>query len=48
MLARESTGHLSARFKVSYNVYRSGTERSPRPLWNTVHLFDQLIHPVPY
>jgi hypothetical protein len=47
VFARESTGHHSARFKVSDTVYRSGTERSLRPLWNTVHLIDQLTHPVP-
>jgi hypothetical protein len=48
MFSRESTGHLSARFKVSNIVYRCGTERSLRPLWNTVHVIDQLIHAVPY
>jgi len=41
---RECTGHLSARFRVSDTVYRSETKRGLRPLWNTVHLIDQLIY----
>lgn len=47
VFARESTGYLSARFKASGTVHRSGTEHGLRPLWNTVDLIDQLIHPVP-
>jgi hypothetical protein len=47
VLTRESTGHLSARFKVSDTVYRSGAERSLRLLWSSVHLIDRLVHPAP-
>ena len=48
VFAKESTGHLSARFKVGDTVYRSGAERSLRRLWETVSLIEQLLHPARY
>ncbi len=48
VFVRESTGHLSARFRVGDTVYRSGAERSLRRLWETVSLIEQLVHPTRY
>jgi len=43
--AKETTGHLIARFKVDGVVYRSGGQRDLRRLWDTVGLVDRLAHP---
>ena len=46
LFGKESTGHLTARFKVGATVYRSGgQEGALRRLWDTVGLIDQLLHP---
>ena len=48
MFAKESTGHLMARFRVGHTVYRSGGQRDLRRLWDSVALIDQLSHPERY
>ncbi len=45
VFAKESTGHLMARFRVGDTVYRSGGQGALRRLWDTVGLIDQLLHP---
>ncbi len=46
--AKETTGHLTARFKVDGVVYRSGGQGDLRRLWDTVGLVDRLAHPERY
>ena len=46
--AKETTGHLIARFKVGGVVYRSGGQRDLRRLWEAVGLVDRLAHPERY
>ena len=46
--AKESTGHLMARFKVGDTVYRDVAQSSLRRLWDTVDLIEQLLHPERY
>jgi hypothetical protein len=46
--AKDSTGHLTARFRVGDTVYRDVAQGSLRLLWDTVHLIDRLLHPSPY
>ena len=46
--AKDSTGHLTARFRVGDTVYRDVARGSLRPLWDTVHLIDGLLHPERY
>ena len=41
---KDSTGHLTARFKVGTTVYRSGGQRDLHRLWETVGLIDRLMH----
>jgi hypothetical protein len=48
VFAKESTGHLKARFRVGDTVYRSGGQRDLGLLWETVGLIDQLSHPERY
>lgn len=48
VFAKETTGHLIARFKVDGVVYRSGGQRDLRRLWDTVGLVDRLAHPERY
>ena len=48
VLAKESTGHLMARFRVGHTVYRSGGQPDLRRLWDSVALIDQLSHPERY
>ena len=48
MFAKESTGHLLARFKVGDTVYRKVAQSSLRRLWDSVDLIDQLLHPLRY
>ncbi len=48
VFAKESTGHLTGRFRVGDTVYRDVARGSLRPLWDTVHLIDQLLHPERY
>jgi hypothetical protein len=45
VFAKDSTGHLTARFKVGDTVYRNGGQRDLRRLWDTVGLIDRLLHP---
>ena len=45
LFAKESTGHLMARFRVGHTVYRSGGQRDLRRLWDSVRLIDRLSHP---
>ncbi len=42
--AKETTGHLTARFKVGTTVYRGGGQGDLRRLWDTVGLIDRLLH----
>ena len=42
---KDSTGHLTARFRVGDTVYRDVARGNLRPLWDTVHLIDRLLHP---
>ena len=44
----EKTGHLMGRFRVGDTVYRNVAQGSLRPLWDTVDLIEQLLHPVHY
>ena len=46
--AKESTGHLLARFRVGDTVYRNVSQRSLRRLWEGVDLIEQLLHPERY
>lgn len=46
--AKDSTGHLTARFRVGDTVYRDVARGSLRPLWDTLHLIDRLLHPAHY
>ena len=46
--AKDSTGHIIARFRVGSTVYRSGGQRELRGLWATVCLIDQMLHPEHY
>ena len=48
LFAKDSTGHLIARFKVGSTVYRSGGQRELRGLWVTMGLIDQMLHPEHY
>jgi hypothetical protein len=48
VFAKESTGHLLARFKVGDTVYQNLTQHSLRRLWDSVELIDQLLHPLRY
>jgi hypothetical protein len=48
VLAKESTGHLMARFRVAHTVYRSGGQPDLHRLWDSVALIDQLSHPERY
>ena len=48
VFAKESTGHLLARFKVGDTVYRNVAQHSLRRLWEGVELIDQLLHPLRY
>jgi hypothetical protein len=48
VFAKESTGHLLARFRVGDAVYRNVAQRSLRRLWDGVDLIDQLLHPERY
>ena len=48
VFAKESTGHLLARFKVGDTVYRDVGRRTLRRLWDRVDLIDQLLHPERY
>ena len=48
LFAKDSTGHLIARFKVGSTVYRSGGQRELRGLWATMGLIDQMLHPEHY
>ena len=48
LFAKDSTGHLIARFKVGSTVYRSGGQRQLRGLWATIGLIDQMLHPEHY
>jgi hypothetical protein len=48
VFAKESTGHLLARFKVGDTVYRKVAQSSLRRLWDSVDLIDQLLHPLSY
>ena len=43
--AKDSTGHLTARYRVGDTVYRGVARGSLHPLWSTVHLIDGLLHP---
>lgn len=45
VFGKDSTGHLTARFKVGDTVYRSGGQRDDlHRLWETVGLIDRLLH----
>jgi hypothetical protein len=44
VFGKDSTGHLTARFKVGRTVYRSGGYRDLHRLWETVGLIDRLLH----
>ena len=44
----KKTGHLMGRFRVGDTVYRNVAQRSLRPLWETVDLIEQLLHPARY
>ena len=44
----EKTGHLMGRFRVGDTVYRNVAQGSLRPLWDTVDLIEQLLHPGHY
>jgi hypothetical protein len=46
MFAKESTGHLLARFKVGDTVYRNLAQHSLHRLWDGVDLIDQLLRPL--
>ena len=48
VFARESTGHLRARFRVGDTVYRNGCQRDLHRLWDSVGLIDQLLQPERY
>ena len=48
VFAKESTGHLLARFKVGDTVYRKVAQHSLRGLWEMVGLIDQLLDPERY
>jgi len=48
VFAKESTGHLLARFKVGKSVYREVAQGSLHALWEGVDLIDQLLHPERY
>ena len=49
VFGKDSTGHLTAMFKVGDTVYRSGGQRDDlHRLWETVGLIDQLSHPERY
>ncbi len=48
VLAKESTGHLMARFRVGRTVYRSGGQSDLRRVWDSVGLIDELSHPERY
>jgi hypothetical protein len=45
---KDSTGHLTVRFRVGDTVYRDVAWGSLHPLWDTVHLIDRLLHPERY
>ncbi len=46
VFSKDSTGHLTARFKVGTTVYRSGAQRDDlHRLWDTVGLIDRLLQP---
>jgi hypothetical protein len=44
----KSTGNLMGRFRVGDTVYRKVAKGSLRPLWDTVDLIEQLLHPARY
>jgi hypothetical protein len=44
----KKTGHLMGRFRVGDTVYRKVAQGSLRPLWETVELIEQLLHPARY
>jgi hypothetical protein len=46
--AKESTGHLMARFRVGDTVYRNVAQGSLRRLCDTADLIEQLLHPERY
>ncbi len=48
VFAKESTGHLLARFKVGDTVYQNLDQHSLHRLWDSVGLIDQLLHPLRY
>ncbi len=49
VFAKESTGHLLARFRVGDTVYRNVAQRSSlHRLWEGVDLIEQLLHPERY
>ena len=48
VFAKESTGHLRARFRVGDTVYRNGCQRDLHRLWDSVGLIDQLLQPERY
>jgi hypothetical protein len=48
VFAKESTGHLFARFRVGNTVYRNVAQRSLRRVWEGVDLIEQLLHPERY
>ncbi len=43
MFGKDSTGHLTARFKVGTTVHRSGDQRDLHRMWVTVDLIDKLL-----
>jgi hypothetical protein len=48
VFAKESTGHLKARFRVGRTVYRGGGQLDLRRLWDNVGLIEKLSHPERY
>ena len=48
VFAKESTGHLRARFRVGRTVYRGGGQPDLRRLWDNVGLIEKLSHPERY
>ena len=48
VFAKESTGHLKARFRVGRTVYRGGGQPDLRRLWDNVGLIEKLSHPERY
>ena len=48
VFAKESTGHLKARFRVGRTVYRGGGQPDLRRLWANVGLIEKLSHPERY